>query len=90
MTWLQKKNKKSWQIEEDTKLLEIIAAHGIESWKVISSRMETDRTSKQCRERYYNQLSPNLKKTGWTKEEDAIIEDMHKKIGNHWTKVSCI
>ena len=84
---LQKTNKKSWQVEEDTKLLALIAAHGTESWKVISSRMETERTSKQCRERYYNQLSPHLKKTGWTKDEDAVIVEMHAKVGNHWTKV---
>ena len=83
---LQKTNKKSWQLDEDNALMALIEEYGTESWKQISSKME-NRTAKQCRERYYNHLSPDLKKTGWTKEEDAIIMEMREKVGNHWTKV---
>lgn len=87
---VQKTNKKSWQLEEDTKLLTLVKEWGTTGyWKEVSSRIE-NRTSKQCRERYFHHLSPDLKKTGWTKEEDAIIIDMREKLGNHWTKVSLV
>lgn len=85
---VQKTNKKSWQLEEDTKLLQLVKEWGTTGyWKEISSRID-NRTSKQCRERYFHHLSPDLKKTGWTKEEDAIIIEMREKLGNHWTKIA--
>lgn len=44
------------------------------------------RTGKQCRERYINQLDPNIKKTPWTPEEDAIILRLHDQMGKKWSK----
>jgi len=31
------------------------------------------RSGKQCRERWFNNLNPNVKKGNWTAEEDQII-----------------
>jgi hypothetical protein len=44
------------------------------------------RTGKQCRERYINQLDPNIKKTPWTAEEDAVIVRLHEQLGKKWSK----
>jgi hypothetical protein len=44
------------------------------------------RTGKQCRERYINQLDPNIKKTPWTPEEDEIILRLHDQLGKKWSK----
>lgn len=44
------------------------------------------RTGKQCRERYINQLDPNIKKTPWTFEEDAVIKRLHDQLGKKWSK----
>lgn len=44
------------------------------------------RTGKQCRERYINQLDPNIKKTPWTVEEDATILRLHDQMGKKWSK----
>lgn len=38
--------------------------------------------------RWLNQLSPNVRKDPWTEEEDAIIVDAHKKLGNKWVAIS--
>ena len=46
------------------------------------------RTGKQCRERYFNHLQPNVKKGGWTKEEDMLILDLQVKMGNQWSSMS--
>ena len=41
-----------------------------------------NRTGKQCRERYFNHLQPNIKKGNWSDEEDNIIIQLifHLKI----------
>lgn len=44
------------------------------------------RTGKQCRERYINQLDPNIKKTPWTIEEDTTIKRLHDQLGKKWSK----
>lgn len=44
------------------------------------------RTGKQCRERYINQLDPNIKKSPWTYEEDAAIKRLHDQLGKKWSK----
>lgn len=46
------------------------------------------RTGKQCRERYFNHLQPNIKKGNWSDEEDQIIVNMQAKIGNQWSAMT--
>ena len=58
------------------------------SWTGVAERME-HRTSKQCRERYTNNLDPNVGRKGnWTPDEDVMIKDMQHRIGNKWTKIA--
>jgi hypothetical protein len=38
--------------------------------------------------RWLNQLSPNVRKDPWTDEEDAIIVEAHRKLGNKWVAIS--
>ena len=45
-------------------------------------------TGKQCRERWHNQLDPNIKKEGWSEEEDLILLHAHTELGNHWVEIS--
>jgi hypothetical protein len=45
-------------------------------------------TGKQCRERWHNQLDPNIKKEGWSEEEDRILLHAHTELGNHWVEIS--
>ena len=40
-------------------------------------------TGKQCRERWHNQLDPNIKKEGWSEEEDLILLHAHTELGSH-------
>eukprot|EP01127_Copromyxa_protea_P005064 TRINITY_DN148_c0_g1_i1.p1 TRINITY_DN148_c0_g1~~TRINITY_DN148_c0_g1_i1.p1 ORF type:complete len:384 (+),score=63.52 TRINITY_DN148_c0_g1_i1:152-1153(+) len=46
------------------------------------------RVGKQCRERWYNHLSSDVRKDPWTEEEDAIILKAHADMGNKWTAIS--
>ena len=61
-----------WSKEEDEKVCELVKQHGMKSWSLIA-RQFTGRLGKQCRERWYNHLNPDIKKTAWTEEEDQKI-----------------
>ena len=46
------------------------------------------RIDKQCRERWTNHLNPEIKKTSLTEEEETIIYNAHKQMGNKWAKIA--
>lgn len=76
-----------WKEEEDAKLSELVEKYGPKDWSTIASHIP-GRIGKQCRERWFNHLSPEVRKTNWTPEEDKIIIEAHSKIGNKWTNIS--
>ncbi|ORE00166.1 MYB98 [Hepatospora eriocheir] len=75
--------KGKWTPEEDKKMLGLIGELGLGDWPLIAEYMIT-RNSKQCKERYYNQLDPKLKKTPLTKKEKGLIIKLQKKHGSKW------
>ena len=56
-----------WTGEEDIKLKALIDEHGTCSWTKVGESF-SERTGKQCRERWYNHLDPSVKKGEWTAE----------------------
>jgi hypothetical protein len=46
------------------------------------------RIAKQCRERWYNHLDPNIKRGTWAPFEDQIIMDAIKRIGTKWADIA--
>jgi len=65
-------SRRGWTREEDTDLAAAVARHGPRKWSLIAT-IVSSRTEKQCRERWFNHLRPEVKKGGWTPEEDALI-----------------
>lgn len=78
-----------WTEEEDQKVLMLVERYGQKKWSTIAKELG-GRLGKQCRERWYNHLNPDIKKGNWTKEEDQIIMDYHMKMGNKWAKMAAI
>lgn len=83
----KKIQKRSWTDEEDAKLLELVRIHGTKVWSAHGMKMG-DRTGKQCRERYMNHLQGGIKKGDWTPEEDRIIIEQQKLLGNQWAMIT--
>tara|TARA_B100000780_G_C21054273_1_gene423487 strand:- start:431 stop:907 length:477 start_codon:yes stop_codon:yes gene_type:complete len=81
------KAKRAWTKSEDTQLRGYIQEYGPSNWSKVADQMKT-RNAKQCRERWHNQLNPNVNKKDWTKEEDKIIIAMQEKLGNRWAEIS--
>lgn len=75
-----------WTVREDQKLREWIQHCGPNRWAQCSAHIP-GRNGKQCRERWFNNLCPDLKKGDWTKEEDELIYTLYHEIGAHWAVI---
>ena len=60
---------------------------GIEKWSDIAKRVP-GRMGKQCRERWCNYLDPSIRKGPWTDEEDRVLVEKQKVMGNKWTQIA--
>ncbi len=76
-------------------LLRAIVAHsvaqrsqGMRKWSEIAKLVPGHRIGKQCRERWFNHLSPELKKSPWSEEEDQALVDAQAVLGNSWSRVA--
>jgi hypothetical protein len=76
-----------WTEEEDKKVIELVEQYGAERWSYIASFLP-GRIGKQCRERWFNHLSPNVNKTSWTKDEEWVLWILHRRMGNRWAVLS--
>ncbi|XP_030449492.1 transcription factor MYB88-like isoform X3 [Syzygium oleosum] len=77
----------TWSQEEDDILREQIGIHGTENWSIIASKFK-DKTTRQCRRRWYTYLNSDFKKGGWSPEEDILLCEAQKIFGNRWTEIA--
>lgn len=76
--------KQPWTQREDVTLAELVKTHGVKRWSIISSII-TNRSAKQCRERWKHQLDPNINTASWTHDDEWMLYLHHAVIGNKWT-----
>lgn len=72
---------------EDNRINELVQIHGTKAWKIISRQM-VNRTPRQCRERWKNYLSPEIRNGPWTEEEDILLHKMTQRFGTHWAQIA--
>ena len=84
-----------WCAEEDERVRMHVEMYGTQSWAQISRELNNTyhdgrsvRLGKHCRERWYNHLNPDLKKTEWTAEEDQILLSLYQEMGSSWSKIA--
>ncbi|ELP88949.1 r2r3-MYB transcription factor, putative [Entamoeba invadens IP1] len=80
----KKKFSHTWTEKEDEMLEEAVRCNGAMHWKVIAD-MIPGRSRKQCRERYCYHLDPKINKRMWSIQEDQLLVNLHKEVGNHWS-----
>ncbi|KAJ6675405.1 TRANSCRIPTION REPRESSOR MYB5 [Salix viminalis] len=76
-----------WKKEEDDLIRELVEKHGNKKWSQIAKHLP-GRIGKQCRERWHNHLNPDINRTSWTKEEEAILIKAHGAYGNKWAEIA--
>ncbi|KAJ6872767.1 hypothetical protein NC651_031791 [Populus alba x Populus x berolinensis] len=76
-----------WKKEEDDLIRELVEIHGNKKWSQIAKHLP-GRIGKQCRERWHNHLNPDINRTPWTKEEEAVLIKAHGAYGNKWAEIA--
>lgn len=86
-------DRRVWTMEEDEAIRQMVAKYGTKSWALIAENLSQEfsiagRSGKQCRERWHNHLDPGINKTSWTEEEERIMSEAHKELGNKWSEIA--
>lgn len=76
-----------WTPDEDQKLLAWVKQEGPGKWAQ-ASNLIPGRSGKQCRERWFNNLNPDVKKGNWSVIEDELIFKLYQKYGSSWSKIA--
>jgi myb proto-oncogene protein len=76
--------KRAWALDEDRALIKMVRLNGPHGWVKLANGLQ-DRSGKQCRERWYHHLAPDVKKGDWTEEEDAAIMKAVSELGPCWS-----
>jgi hypothetical protein len=80
----ERKRKTVFTKEEDQIILDFVDKFGSSRWERIENLIST-RTSRQCRERWKNFLSPNIVHKEWTSDEDLLLENLVSQNGRKWS-----
>ena len=88
-----KYERKSWTRQEDEAIIRLVKKYGIKKWSnvaedLMKETMGIKRTGKQCRTRWLNHLDPSIRRDPWTHEEEKIIYEKQKELGNKWAEIS--
>ncbi|KAK3070199.1 hypothetical protein LTR53_010871 [Teratosphaeriaceae sp. CCFEE 6253] len=76
-----------WSQTEDSYLVHLVGLHGPSNWVRISAALQT-RSPKQCRERFHQNLKPNLNHEPISPEEGLLIEQMVAEMGKRWAEIA--
>lgn len=76
-----------WTAEEDLKLSQWVAKEGPQKWSQCSVVIP-GRSGKQCRERWLNNLDPEIKRTEWSEEEDGLLFNLYEQFGTAWSRIA--
>lgn len=79
----RKKYRHVFSTEEDSILQQCVLKYGTHNWDLISQHLP-NRNGRQCKERWCTYLSPEVNRTPWSSEEDALLYDLVQKYGKKW------
>ena len=87
------RSRRPWTPAEDSMIRKLVAQYDTKSWTTVSRELEdsnvnSERTGKQCRERWHNHLDPDINKSPWTEAEDKILQEAHTELGNQWCEIA--
>eukprot|EP00457_Paulinella_chromatophora_P002007 gb/GEZN01002010.1/.p1 GENE.gb/GEZN01002010.1/~~gb/GEZN01002010.1/.p1 ORF type:complete len:798 (+),score=178.29 gb/GEZN01002010.1/:59-2452(+) len=78
-----------WKNTEDEILKAAVMKYGKNQWARISSLL-VRKSSKQCKQRWYEWLDPSIKKTEWTREEEEKLVHLAKIMPCQWRTIAPI
>lgn len=79
--------KGKWTADEEQRLALAVKAYGTD-WRRLAPHVPS-RTDAQCREKWVNVLSPQLRKADWTPDEDSMLKEAVARLGvGNWAAVA--
>jgi hypothetical protein len=72
---------------EDALLISVVSQIGANDWNEIAA-VVSSRTARQCRDRWMNYLSPELRTGNWTHEEDELLAKLVHDVGAKWKQLA--
>ena len=79
--------RKRWTKEEDDALRECVNLYGEKAWHQVC-KFIPGRSSRQCKERWFYGVSPNIRKDEFSKDEDELLKSLVESVGTKWTQIS--
>jgi myb proto-oncogene protein len=79
-------SRRPFQPEEDVRLIQILTTKPFFSWESVAQQF-TDRTARQCRERWLNYLCPTVRTGPWTDDEDQLLIALLNEHGRSWSVI---
>ena len=76
-----------WKREDDELLRKQINIYGLANWKVVAKVFQGNKSSRQCRHRWTNNICNFKDGEPWTPAEDHNLIASQQELGNKWTKV---
>ena len=84
-----------WTEQEDEALCEMAEKYKGEYWNLVAEHVQKvtssntrPKTAKQCRERWHNQLKPDVQLGPLSEMEEQKVFALHEKFGNRWSKIA--
>jgi hypothetical protein len=79
--------KSKFSPEEDILLQQLVHVFGENDWVHVAQRMPR-RNQRQCKDRWFNYLSPTIQPHPWTPEEDLLLLDRVRGCGPKWVRIA--
>ena len=82
--------KGQWTDQEDAIVIEAVSTSSEQPftrWSDLAQRLP-GRVGKQIRDRWVNHLNPNINHLPFSREDDLLLWDGHKKLGKRWVEIS--
>jgi hypothetical protein len=82
--------KGQWTDHEDAIVIEAVGTSSEQPftrWSDLAQRLP-GRVGKQIRDRWVNHLNPNINHLPFSREDDLLLWDGHKKLGKRWVEIS--
>ena len=76
-----------WTQQEDDLIREMVQKFGLRRWCKMANNLP-ERSAKQIRERWHNQLDPAINREPWSTQEEQLIRREHSRIGNKWAEIA--
>ncbi|CAM9618355.1 unnamed protein product, partial [Hapterophycus canaliculatus] len=76
----------TWQSVEDERMLSLVQIFG-QRWSTVAEHMP-GRLAKQCRERYLNNLDPELRRGAWSRDEDEKLLQLRGQQNKSFAKIA--